>query len=205
VRTSIVCPECSDTAGGVAVFHVATIREDGLYTGKCPNGHDLLVATQTLRHEMLFEIALNAIVDGYRREAISSFSAAVERFFEFAIRVLAKNRKLTPQIFDQAWRVVARQSERQLGAFVSLYTVRLGELPTILSNKMVELRNDVIHRGVLPDLEDVLRFGAAAYEVIETGIQRLRATCVDDLNAVLSEHVAEISSRRGPPIPVRFR
>ena len=78
---------------------MATIREGGLYTGKCPNGHDLLVTTQTLRHEMLFEIALNAIVDGYRREAISSFSAAVERFFEFAIRVLAKNRKLTPQIF----------------------------------------------------------------------------------------------------------
>jgi hypothetical protein len=86
-----------------------------------------------------------------------------------------------------------------------LYTVRLGELPTILSNKMVELRNDVIHRGVLPDLEDVLRFGAAAYEVIETGIQRLRATCVDDLNAVLSEHVAEISSRMGTTYPRSFQ
>jgi hypothetical protein len=70
---------------------------------------------------------------------------------------------------------------------------------------MVELRNDVIHRGVLPDLDDVLRFGAAAYEVIETGIQRLRATCVDDVNAVLSEHVAEISSRMGTTYPMRSR
>jgi hypothetical protein len=68
---------------------VDTIRADGLYTGKCPNGHDLLIGTQTRPHEMLFGIALNAIIDGYNREAVSSFAARMERYFEFAIRVFA--------------------------------------------------------------------------------------------------------------------
>jgi len=39
---------------------------------------------------------------------------------------------------------------------------------------MVQLRNDVIHRGVLPDKDQVLEFGAAAYGVIQMGVQKLR-------------------------------
>jgi hypothetical protein len=205
MRTNINCPECSKAAGGFAVFHVETIREDGLYTGKCPNRHDLLVATQTLRHEMLFEIALNAIVDGYPREAISSFAASVERFFEFSLRVLSRNRQVRPQIFDVVWRGVSKQSERQLGAFVFLYAVSFGEEPRILSNRMTELRNDVIHRGKLPDQKQVLEFGDAAHKVIQTGIQKLRAACIDDVNAVLGEHVAEIAGKMGTTYPRSFQ
>jgi hypothetical protein len=205
MRINISCPKCAQAAGGFAVFHVATIREDGLYTGRCPKGHDLLVATQTLRHEMLFEIAMNAIVDGYRREAISSFAASVERFYEFSLRVLSKNRKVPEQIFDAAWKTVSSQSERQLGAFVFLYVVTFGQHPRILNNRMVQLRNDVIHRGVLPDKDQVLEFGAAAYELIQMGVQKLRAECIDDVNVVLKEHVAEIAEKMGNEYPRSFQ
>jgi hypothetical protein len=201
----INCAQCAQAAGGFAVFHVEAIREDGLYTGKCPRGHDLLVATQTLRHEMLFEIALNAIVDGYRREAISSFASSVERFFEFALRVLARNRQVAPEVFDAAWKVVAVQSERQLGAYAFLYVVTFGEVPCLLNTNMVKLRNDVIHHGRLPDRDEVLKFGAAAYEVIEAGIKQLRAACLNDVNAVLGEHVAEIAAKMGTAYPRSFQ
>ena len=205
MRINISCPQCAQAAGGFAVFHVEEIREDGLYTGKCPQGHDLLVATQTLRHEMLFEIALNAIVDGYRREAISSFAAAIERFFEFAIGVLALNRGVSAPIFAAAWKTVAAQSERQLGAFTFLYTVSFGEVPRVLNGQMVKLRNDVIHRGLLPDQKQVIDFGAAAYEVIQAGVRKLRAACIDDVNAALSEHVGEVARKMGSVYPRAFQ
>src|SRR5271169_2454402 len=121
MRTNLVCPECAAASGGFGTFFVETIRDDGLYTGKCPQGHDLLIATQTLRHEMLFEIALNAIVDGYHREAVSSFAASVERFFEFAIRVMASSQKVATGVYADAWKVLSKQSERQLGAYILLY------------------------------------------------------------------------------------
>jgi hypothetical protein len=98
MKTRLLCPECAQAAGGIGAFFIETIREDGLYAGKCPKGHGLLVATQTLRHEMLFEIALNAIKDGYYREAISSFAAAVERLFEFALQARASNRKVATPV-----------------------------------------------------------------------------------------------------------
>lgn len=125
MKTLLVCPECAQRTHGVANFFAETIRQDGLYTGQCPNGHELLIATQTLPHEMLFEIALNAVEDGYYREAVSSFAASVERFYEFAIRVLARNRKVTPSAVEVAWKHVAAQSERQLGAYIFLYVVSL--------------------------------------------------------------------------------
>jgi hypothetical protein len=192
-------------AGGVGTFFVETIRADGLYTGKCPKGHDLLIATQTLRHEMLFDIALNAIADGYYREAVSSFAASIERFFEFAITVLASNRAVAPDIFEAAWKKVSSQSERQLGAYVFLYVVSFGVVPHLLTGKMVELRNDVIHKGVLPEKRDALTFGGAAYEVIQSGMQKLRESCLDDVNKILGQHVAKIAEKMGDQYPRAFQ
>lgn len=85
MRIGLICPTCAQKQGGTGTWFRETIREDRLYTGKCPKGHGLLLALQTLPHEMLFEIALNAIYDGYYREAVTSFCSSMERFFEFAI------------------------------------------------------------------------------------------------------------------------
>ena len=205
MRTNLICPECAKATGGIGSFFIETIREDGLYTGKCPRRHDLLIATQTLRHEMLFEIALNAIIDRYHREAVSSFAASVERFFEFAVRVMSLNRKVSPEVFDAAWKTVSKQSERQLGGYVFLYVISFGEVPSLLSSSMTKLRNDVIHNGVLPEQLDVLKFGRSAHEVIQAGMQKLRAGCLDDVNKILGQHVAKIAEKMGSRYPRSFQ
>ncbi len=80
---------------------------------------------------MLFEIALNAISDEYYREAVSSFAASVERFFEFALRVILSKTKTPPSIVEAGWAKVASQSERQFGAYVFLYATTFGEANSI--------------------------------------------------------------------------
>ncbi len=205
MRISLICPQCAAATSGIGAFFIETIREDGLYTGKCPKGHDLLVATQTLQHEMLFEIALNAIADGYHREAVSSFAASIERFFEFAIKVLAANRGVAPETFGEAWKKISSQSERQLGAYIFLYVASFGAVPHLLSTKMVELRNEVIHKGALPDKAKTIAFGEAAYEVIQSGMQKLREACLNDVNSVLGQHVARIAEKMGSRYPRTFQ
>jgi hypothetical protein len=37
---------------------------------------------------VLFDIGANAVVDGYYREAITSFSASLERFYEYFLGAL---------------------------------------------------------------------------------------------------------------------
>lgn len=192
MRVRLICAECNEK--GSSPWFVETIREDGLYTGKCPGGHNLLLATQTLRHEMLFEIALNAIEDSYYREAVSSFAASIERFHEFAVRVICHGRNIPQDQLDQAWRKVANQSERQLGAYIFLYLQEFGALPEMLSNQMIELRNDVVHKGLLPDKAQSLAFGSAAYEVIQHGVRQLRETHLEHVKDVLRQHMISVFS-----------
>src|SRR5947208_15433404 len=119
MKISIICHQCS--SGGIGSFTLQTLQNDNVYRGTCAEGHNLLVVTQTLRHEMLFEIALNAIRDKYYREAVSSFAASAERFYEFAIRVFAKCNSMPADVMNAAWKQVSSQSERQFGAYVLLY------------------------------------------------------------------------------------
>ena len=63
MRINIICQECSRQNNNWAVFYIDQIRDDGVYIRKCPKWHSNAVAAQTLRHEMLFEIGLNAIKD----------------------------------------------------------------------------------------------------------------------------------------------
>jgi hypothetical protein len=202
MKIRVVCPQCS--SDGQARFFLESIRDDGLYTGKCPVGHDLLVATQTLRHEMLFEIALNAIRDGYFREAITSFTASAERFYEFAIRVFVKAANVSDDVFRIAWKVISAQSERQFGAYVFLYVSRYSKTPKILENRLVELRNKVVHKGYLPTKEEAINFGEGVYELIQRTVQALRENDLASVNAVLGEHVALVAQGMGTQYPRSF-
>jgi hypothetical protein len=205
VKINLTCSKCAAVNGGLATFFLETIQDDGLYAGACPEGHSLLIATQTLRHEMLFEIALNAIKDGYYREAVSSFAASVERYFEFAIRVISKKSEVSSKNFELAWKQVKSQSERQVGAYIFAYVMAFREMPCLRYEKMKEFRNEVIHKGLLPGKRKTLEFGCMAYEVIQEGIQKLRAECLDSVNTVLIEHVSGISEKMGTSYPRTFQ
>jgi hypothetical protein len=152
---------------------------------------------------MLFEIAVNAISDGYYREAVMSFAASMERYFEFAIRVIA-SATVPLTAIDNAWNIVSQQSERQLGAYVFVYALEYKEHPVILSNKMTEIRNNVAHKGSIPERGEVIAFGNAVYEIIQKGVQQLRAIKQREVDGVLSEHVAKIAEKMGTQYPRAF-
>lgn len=78
-------------------------------------------------------------------------------------------------------------------------------MPRLLRQPMIEIRNNVIHRGLLPEKKDALAFGADAYEVIQSGMKKLRAECLADVNAELSEHVGRIAAKMGDAYPRSFQ
>lgn len=74
-------------------------------------------------------------------------------------------------------------------------------MPRTLSNRMVELRNNVIHRGKLPERRDALKFGGEAYDVIQTGIRELRDKCFGHVQAQVMEHGINAVLKKGWPLP----
>jgi len=167
LKVEVICPHCDQGAKQPFSTQVAP-KNDCVYELKCPEGHTF--SANVLYHEFqkLFEVAVAAIVDEYFREGIGSLTASYERFMELFIRVVMKERDIAGEAIDKSWKLISRQSERQLGAFIVLYTLQFETHPNLLPNKMVELRNKVIHQGYFPDRAECATYGAAVLEFMRS-------------------------------------
>jgi len=179
------------------------LRDDGLYTVTCSRGHVTVTAVQEQKFEILFDLGAMALLDGYPREAVSSMAAALERFYEYYVQVVCLKQGIAYEAFIEAWKPVARQSERQLGAFLFLYLL---ENKKPLENSIVdarpsesfglktrltwtEFRNNAIHKGYIPSTEEVLVYGDLVYQFIYRLIQELRAACLEFMQKATFHHV----------------
>ena len=144
-----------------STFSLHQIPPDGVIFSTCDKGHLSAFVVQAHQFELLSEIALKAIIDGYNRDSVASFAAALERLYEFYIQLVFEENGVEPSSFDAAWKHLKKQSERQLGAFVACYLMENRHAPLLLAPKAVEFRNKVIHQGLIPDKEEALEFAQA--------------------------------------------
>lgn len=147
---------------------------DGKLTLSCKAGHELVAKLPVHQFELLFEFGCSALLDGYSREAVTCFASSLERFQEFSCRFLLAQRGLSREAIEGWWKQVKRQSERQLGSFVALWITEFGDDPPILSQKMVELRNECVHQGRIPPVAQTKVYGEAVLRAIVGGIVKLR-------------------------------
>ena len=84
-------------------------------------------------YELLFEQATRCLADGYYREAIGTYNAALERFFEYATEIMLASKSQVE--FSSFWKSMSVQSERQLGAYYALWTQTFNELPTFFKSE----------------------------------------------------------------------
>jgi hypothetical protein len=197
MRIRLTCIKCAGEHGdgfvsGTIHFTDAEPRDNHLYQVTCPNGHETYTILQEQKFQILFEIGAHAIADGYYREAVSSFTSALERFYEFYVRVICSKRGIAPNEFDKAWRQVPKQSERQLGAFVFAYLLEKGKCPTLSQQRKVEFRNEVIHKGRIPTRSEAIDYGQAILELILPHIDDLMRNSADALNAAVMQHIVTV-------------
>jgi hypothetical protein len=186
----LFCPICTLNAkqSGIpavvdTVMPFAEIRDDGIYEIQCASSHTTRVALRNVKFEILFELALNGLMDGYPREAVSSFTAALERFYEFFICVTNCHFGITPEENTKAWKSVSNQSERQLGMFISSYLQLTKRAPNLLSNVEVKFRNDVIHKGEVPSRGAAAKYGDAVEKIINEGLAELRSNAMQAMDS----------------------
>lgn len=163
---------------------VSRPSDDGKYEVHCAAAHVSTVTVDNVKFELLFEMGLNALVDGYPREAVSSFTSALERFYEFYWHVAAAFHSIPPEQADVAWEAVARQSERQLGMFVTAGLLLTKQCPNLLNpNQEVKFRNNVIHGGYIPTADEAIAFGDVVMQLINDSLATLRTLAPKELMA----------------------
>ena len=149
------------------------ILNDGIYHTHCSKGHEGIVVLQNLQFELLYELAVNAIVDNYYREAVASATAAMERYFEFFIKVANAIQGIDIHVFNTDWKHISNMSERQLGAYIFLYSIILKKEAQLLSNSQTAFRNSVIHKGEFPTREKTIEYVNAIYNLILDSLTQL--------------------------------
>ncbi|WP_223531297.1 hypothetical protein [Pseudomonas sp. GL-R-19] len=168
MKISVFCKECSFETP--SKYYLLNVQDTQDYEIKCDHGHITYFVNGCSKYETLFEIACNAIIDGYHREAISSFSSSLERFYELFIKSSLYEKGHTKDEVDAFWSPISNQSERQLGAFVSVYTLTTGSTADILTTNQSSFRNSVIHKGKITDYAKTVEYGQRISDIIKNAL-----------------------------------
>lgn len=190
MRIPLSCMQCSKETGQPdSTCYPAELQDSGLYRLVCKNRHETFICLQEQKFEVLFELALNAIVDGYYREAVASFSSSLERFYEFYLRVMCVKRGLDDARVERAWKAVSKQSERQFGAYAFTYLLETGTVAPTLPEQKVAFRNEVIHKGRIPLRSEAVTYGENVLQVISPILDHLKKTDHEHVGKVVWTHI----------------
>lgn len=174
MRMYTPCMECLTNDGLQKMPAFSEFRDDGIYRFKCDVGHEGIVGGQQQHFEILSEIAMFAIVDGYYREAVASFVASMERYFEFFMRVTLRASGVEENVVGLMWKQLSNSSERQFGVYCYAYVQAFGEAPPVPSDSQRKFRNDVIHKGKIPSRDEAITQCQFIVDMVRASIWRLR-------------------------------
>lgn len=170
MKAIAACPACMQaqvTSGIQPTFKPISGELDdlGYIHVNCDLGHHSIVIYDARRYEVLMQSAAQAFVDGYTNEVVAVMAAALERAYEFYIRVSCRAKRISPDNIDAAWKTVASQSERQFGAFQFLYLIDHGKAFK-LDKTITEVRNSIIHKGRIAREKEALNFSENIFKHI---------------------------------------
>lgn len=188
MKIKVSCMKCTFQDQREAELISLQITDNNLYIFKCPHGHENALYQQEQKFELLFESAVYAIRDGYLREAVSSIAASLERFYEFFIKVICVKNQMNEDVFKETWDLLSKQSERQLGAFIFLYSQEFKKTPILIGNNQIEFRNKIIHKGYFPTYEKTLEFGQKVLDFILGVLNLLKSTHNKQISNIIMNH-----------------
>lgn len=177
-------------------FIYAEMDNNGVLYLTCDREHKSALIHRSRKHQILFQSGCYALLDDYTNEAVSSFSAALERAYEFFIRVAYRKLGVSSTLLESSWKDIALQSERQYGAFVILYSVVAGESFN-LPDKIPQLRNKVIHRGYIARFDEVFEYAKGIFSIIRTIMHILKDKCSTEMWAEINE-AADLQKKTVP-------
>lgn len=172
MKIPVLCMECFFD-NKVYEIRDVEMNNDGLFEYECKNGHKRVTILQIEKFEALFDIGVEAFMNGYRTEAVACMTASLERFFEWFIYVVCLKNDIDYDLIDEAWKPLSNASQRQLGAYLLMYLREFNECAPKIDNNKTGFRNNVLHKGYIPSHEEVLDYGEYILKYIRTVLDRM--------------------------------
>lgn len=112
IRLSLFCDTCLKEDGNTKEaydnlknhmngeeHYLAEINYENLYEFICPRGHKSFRQLSEEKFVLLFDLGALALLDGYAKEAVSTFASAYERFVEYCIKVICISKSAEDAFF----------------------------------------------------------------------------------------------------------
>ena len=103
MKTLIFCTKCLEESNLNRTLILKEIPANGIFHLRCEQGHETITFLQQTKFELLFDLGLYALCDGYPREAITNFAAALERFYEFYIHYCCLKHNICWENIQKGW------------------------------------------------------------------------------------------------------
>jgi len=201
MKISFECSECQKEniefieAGYFVLKRRSKIEKeitiDRKYEILCEKGHKETIIINIQKFQLLFDMGVKFLEDECPKEAVFNFATSIERFYEFFIFLIMcekmsekdnKNGKI-----HEMWKEISKQTERQKGLFIGLYTLIIGDNDFIKFEKtkicgkptIVEFRNNVVHKGEIPLQKYAKEYEKIIYDFIADTLQKLRQKGID--------------------------
>lgn len=176
---------------------MAEYYEDRVSYITCSRGHKSALLLQSQKFEVLLASGANALFNGFTLEAAATFSAGLERFIEFGLKVLCIHRGMSYDTYTAMFNHMARQSERQIGAFIAFYTAETGEAYAP-NKKITEFRNSFIHKGLIPTPDVAEKFCSMIYTEIVQLYEKLEMHAGEAIQKVVTDDL--LTRSQGIPL-----
>lgn len=163
------------------------LNDEGIYSFKCSHNHIQWIFTNEEIFQILYDLGIRSLCDGYTREAVANFVTALERFYEFMIKFFLISENINEESIEKYWKIIARQSERQFSAYLSLYFNKTKRLPQIQSDKWIEFRNKIIHSGHIPSESKTLKYAQYTYDLMFNGLLELTEIFPDNYQDIIHD------------------
>ena len=195
MKLSIGCTQClRETNLPQPILGYVELQDNGIYKVVCPKGHETYELLENQRFELLFQSGSLALIAGYPREAVSSIVASFERFIEYYIRLILFAKEINEEEIDITWKLVANASERQLGGFLFIKVLLDGEAIAFDLQSYSTFRNKVIHKGYIPNTEEVIDFGQKVLNYLGESLKHLRLNyqaTIDEYRKITIKRIKE--------------
>lgn len=198
MKITATCGKCSSES---PVEIAEEFNDDNFYELTCPSGHVTLFHIQAPKFELIYQLGVLALADGYSREAVASLATAADVFVEFCLRVLLGRCGFNKDQQEAAKKLWGKQSERQLGALAALLLNETRQPLDYLSNSVVAFRNDVVHKGRIPARDEAIEYGQAIMDFVYRTLRLIfpgsrRGEYTQDITSDFYARLFEIKGKR---------
>lgn len=159
-------PRCATCWASFIDGELEDLNDELFIIGKCRNGHVSRTLIQSEKFDYLFNAGCDAYFNKDFMSSILYIYSGVERYHEYFYKIIYLSKNIKADELENTSKLVTKRSERELGAFYFAHLLEFNKAPSVLNMKITKLRNDVIHKGKIPNSKETYEFIKGAHDYI---------------------------------------